>query len=327
MNRIGKMREAADLLVGKYRYGESYTIYDELYRQICGVFGTVQGSYCGYSKNSFKSTIPYYSAFHERCIETAADALCLRMYNTPLSQILDEFIRIIYGHLQCISFSREVNKEIVTDDVLSEFAVLYTLVLQRVQHRKITPVFAVVSIVLDGNRRLKRIRSNYSRSTIERLLIESAEKNKDDEWRVINSLLLEYLSRAGNQKTELYAKIKNIIGNWTYRYKQKDSNWYNNEQYKYYERYERFEKRTSSTSKEFCPATATEAEKMAYYGRLIDLKGKVTIAQIRSKYINLVSLYHPDKVQHLGPELKELAERKSKEINAAYDWLKSRYRI
>ena len=55
--------------------------------------------------------------------------------------------------------------------------------------------------------------------------------------------------------------------------------------------------------------------------------GKVTKEQIRSKYINLISLYHPDRVQHLGPELKELAELKSKEINAAYAWLKSKYHI
>ena len=40
-----------------------------------------------------------------------------------------------------------------------------------------------------------------------------------------------------------------------------------------------------------------------------------------------VSLYHPDKVQHLGPELKDLAERKTKELNEAYDWLKEKYAI
>ena len=40
-----------------------------------------------------------------------------------------------------------------------------------------------------------------------------------------------------------------------------------------------------------------------------------------------VSLHRPDKVQHLGPELKDLAERKTKELNEAYDWLKEKYAI
>lgn len=40
--------------------------------------------------------------------------------------------------------------------------------------------------------------------------------------------------------------------------------------------------------------------------------------EIRRAYQSLMSQYHPDKVAALGPELRELCERKSKEINAAY---------
>jgi len=41
--------------------------------------------------------------------------------------------------------------------------------------------------------------------------------------------------------------------------------------------------------------------------------------EIRRAYKSLMSQYHPDKVAALGPELKELCERKTKEINTAYD--------
>jgi DnaJ domain len=41
--------------------------------------------------------------------------------------------------------------------------------------------------------------------------------------------------------------------------------------------------------------------------------------EIRTAYRDLISQYHPDKVASLGPELRALASRKSKEINAAYD--------
>jgi len=35
--------------------------------------------------------------------------------------------------------------------------------------------------------------------------------------------------------------------------------------------------------------------------------------------------YHPDKVASLGDEFKELAERKFKDINEAYEFFKEKY--
>lgn len=43
-----------------------------------------------------------------------------------------------------------------------------------------------------------------------------------------------------------------------------------------------------------------------------------SVADIRAAYRTLISQYHPDKVASLGPELRALAERKSKEITGAY---------
>ena len=44
--------------------------------------------------------------------------------------------------------------------------------------------------------------------------------------------------------------------------------------------------------------------------------------EISAAYRRLVQQYHPDKVADLGPELRELAEQRMKEINAAYQSLK-----
>lgn len=44
-------------------------------------------------------------------------------------------------------------------------------------------------------------------------------------------------------------------------------------------------------------------------------------AEIRQAYRRLAAQYHPDKVAHLGPELQELAERRFKEIQKAYQEL------
>jgi DnaJ-domain-containing protein 1 len=40
--------------------------------------------------------------------------------------------------------------------------------------------------------------------------------------------------------------------------------------------------------------------------------------EIKRKYKQMVRQYHPDQVAHLGPELKELAAKKTTEINCAF---------
>ena len=44
--------------------------------------------------------------------------------------------------------------------------------------------------------------------------------------------------------------------------------------------------------------------------------------EITAAYRRMAQMYHPDKVTTLGPELQEVADRRMKEINAAYDALK-----
>ena len=44
--------------------------------------------------------------------------------------------------------------------------------------------------------------------------------------------------------------------------------------------------------------------------------------EIVSRYRELVRQYHPDTVTNMAPEFREVAERRMKEINAAYDALK-----
>ena len=45
---------------------------------------------------------------------------------------------------------------------------------------------------------------------------------------------------------------------------------------------------------------------------------------IDAAYIRLAKMYHPDKVESLAPEYKEIAITRMKEINDAYARLKSR---
>ena len=61
------------------------------------------------------------------------------------------------------------------------------------------------------------------------------------------------------------------------------------------------------------------------YGELLGLVGKVTLADIHKAYKNKIKEYHPDKIEMMAGELKELAEQRTKELNKAYDYFKKKY--
>ncbi|HXH30611.1 MAG TPA: J domain-containing protein [Bacteriovoracaceae bacterium] len=47
-------------------------------------------------------------------------------------------------------------------------------------------------------------------------------------------------------------------------------------------------------------------------------------SELKKKYYDLLKMNHPDKVASLGQDFKVLAEKKTKDINSAYDRLKNR---
>lgn len=52
---------------------------------------------------------------------------------------------------------------------------------------------------------------------------------------------------------------------------------------------------------------------------VLQVSPDATPAKIQLAYRKLMRQYHPDRVATLGAELQELAERKTKQINAAYE--------
>jgi preprotein translocase subunit Sec63 len=49
------------------------------------------------------------------------------------------------------------------------------------------------------------------------------------------------------------------------------------------------------------------------------MAGPGTEDELRKAYKALIVQYHPDKVAHLAAEFRELAERRTRQINEAYD--------
>ena len=54
---------------------------------------------------------------------------------------------------------------------------------------------------------------------------------------------------------------------------------------------------------------------------VLEIDPGASTEEIKAAYRSLVAQYHPDKVQHLGKDLQELAEARFKEIQRAYDFL------
>jgi DnaJ like chaperone protein len=59
-----------------------------------------------------------------------------------------------------------------------------------------------------------------------------------------------------------------------------------------------------------------------YFESILGLHPRNTPDDIKNRYRELVMQYHPDRVAHLGPKLREVAEQQMKEINEAYDFFK-----
>jgi preprotein translocase subunit Sec63 len=63
------------------------------------------------------------------------------------------------------------------------------------------------------------------------------------------------------------------------------------------------------------------------YRQILGIAANDSPAAIRKKYKDLLAKYHPDKVQHLGIEFQEMAEKKTKAITEAYGFFRKKYNL
>ena len=86
---------------------------------------------------------------------------------------------------------------------------------------------------------------------------------------------------------------------------------------------EKRDERSKKRADEFNPGSQTSP--VARSARMLRLNGKLTKKEIKKHYREMLMQYHPDKVATLGPEIRELAERKTKELNEAYEVLEKHF--
>jgi flagellar biosynthesis GTPase FlhF len=58
-----------------------------------------------------------------------------------------------------------------------------------------------------------------------------------------------------------------------------------------------------------------------YFREILGVASSCSLDDIKRAYRLLASQYHPDKVSHMGPKIKQLAEDEMKKLNEAYEYL------
>lgn len=98
---------------------------------------------------------------------------------------------------------------------------------------------------------------------------------------------------------------------------------------------EQFQKKSAGKTSSSSPGTGAgpapepempQSDPIQNACEVLQLSRPFTTEQLRAAYRQRMSQYHPDKVSSLGPEFRDLAESKSKEINRAFDLLARFYR-
>lgn len=339
MNVI-KIRGIADNLFEQSRYEDAYYLYDEIYSRMWNAIGEIQNGLNNFSSNYLGNSFQAGHRLRTNFTIQIAETIFKKWFDLDVDQTLNELTFTTFGHVQCICYSPFLNKTISAEVVYNEFLILQTLVNEADKDDWVNHLCKIATPVTE-DQRLKRIRPNMTDSKLKKMLTENAEKLKITDWKEVNVCILDYLFNMGDNSSDLYTSIHKIVGSYfrqkTHRKKKTDKKEdknqqgsyksYNYERYEKYERYESYESRTYFKQENFDATRATDFEKAKYYGQILGLSGKISKSYIRKKYLELIAQYHPDKVFDLGEDLKVLAEIKTKQLNAAYDWMKKKHNI
>ena len=63
----------------------------------------------------------------------------------------------------------------------------------------------------------------------------------------------------------------------------------------------------------------------AGFAKTLGLEKPYSEEEIKSAYRKLIAQYHPDRVSAMGPEIREVAETKAREINEAYEYFRKKF--
>lgn len=304
MSNISALRRLADSLLAKNSYEDAFLIYDEVYTQIWGSIGSVFQGLTRFSYDFLTYKVKSSIDFKNMFIEPALNSMFKKWFDLDYDETLNEFIFCLDGRLKAMTGSNALLARNDMHTTINDFLALYTLIIHAGSDKWMKAIIRIITPLMEDNR-LKKIRPNFHETEIKKQILDASEKIKETDWNNVNYVMLEYLKKTGQEQTDFYKAL--------YRVMHAD----------YYDRYE--QANTHSRSRFFNIETATEDEKVIYYAKIIGIEGPVTRIILRKKYLETISKFHPDRFQNYGEETLKMAEKKTKEINLAYEWLTEKF--
>jgi DnaJ like chaperone protein len=76
------------------------------------------------------------------------------------------------------------------------------------------------------------------------------------------------------------------------------------------------------STKEFDSIRSMFIDNTEAYYTILEIDRNATIEEIKKAYRSMALKYHPDKVGHLGEDIRTAAEEKFKKVNEAYEKIK-----
>ncbi len=338
MNKINKLRELGEYLVERKEYEKAYWVFSEIYDKFWELIANINFAMNEFSRSYLNLTVKASYDFRKGFYPSALNSTFLSEFEMDLDQALNEYVFMTFGRLQSIIYSENLLHEISTNIIITEFLILYNLVLKAGEENWVNILIKNYHPMISRGK-LKSLLPSMKEQNAKKIIANYSEQISSNEWNIINTLLLDYLVITKQEKSNFFHSIKSNVQNYSFTFHKSYSRTSKrkNKHYSGYsrkERYEKYEKEenfffgnNNDNKAKDNPELMNEEYKAIYYGKLLGLKGRVTKNEIRKRYLRMISLYHPDKVDGMGKELRELAESKTKEINIAYQWLKKRYNL
>lgn len=330
--QLNKIKNSANTLLGLNKFEEAFNVYSIITENIFAAIEHSNSALTGFIKNFPKKNSNDLFDLKEKYQLKIFENYCDKKFGLSVDLVKNEFELSLLGELKSISRSNTLSASIPKDLVFAKTFLLQNLIIE--DKTSFPAIVSKVFTLVNENDITLKVKPNFTTDYISNQIIKNSEFIMETDYSESNTLLLDYLLQIGDTDSKLFTELK-IKTNYNFKYRQKSkthSKTHSNNDYEKYERYEKYEfyekyERRKYDNDEIDLSKATEYEKANYFGKLFKLKGRVTKSQIRKTYIDLINKYHPDKVSNLGDELKELAERKTKLINIAYEYFKKKYNL
>ena len=177
MNTVGQLRDSADLLFEQGRYESAFTVYDEVYRNIWQEVGKVQLGLSEFAQRYLNNSVSDVFEFKKKYTVYSTNVWFKKNYGADLDDVLNEFIFSLNGRLQCLCYSQVLLTNTIFSSVVSEFLLLYTLILSVGTNEWIDNALKLFSPLIE-EQKFRKLRPNVTDSFIKTRLIENAKKIK-----------------------------------------------------------------------------------------------------------------------------------------------------